>query len=132
MLLCNICNLSKDPKQTLSSVLFSTSRGFRDFFEHEHVSVYQWNCSILCQRFELKRCLMSLRLKQEKIIAIECYMTLYLPIRHFSQLQESGIGSEDRDVERLIKICLAFRPSFLKLYREVGVLCSSGQCLPHG
>lgn len=46
--------------------------------------------------------------------------------------EESGIGCEARDVEKLIKMCLAFGPSVLKLYREVGIACSHDQCLPHG
>ena len=131
----------KDPKQTLSSVLFSISRGFRDFFEHEHVSVLSTSTGMT--PVELFNFVPEVRAKvmfdESEVKTRENHRNRMLHDFVFAYKafqsaagEESGIGSEDRDVKRLIKICLAFGPSFLKLYREVGVLCSSGQCLPHG
>ena len=44
--------------------------------------------------------------------------------------EKVGIASEERDKEKLIKLCLGF--GLLKLYKETGVLCTCDYCLPHG
>lgn len=60
-------------------------------------------------------------------------MTSYLLTRRSSRgREEAGIASEERDKEKLIKLSLGFGPSFLKLYKEVGILCTHEQCLLHG
>ena len=43
--------------------------------------------------------------------------------------EEQGDGSEERDMFRLIKMCLAFGPGDLNIYKEVGIFGTKDQYL---
>lgn len=135
----------KEPEQTLKSVFFSKSRGFREHFEHEYFTVLSTNTgmtpvelfnflpaaqakAMFHQESEVKaRVNYRNRVLHDFVFAYKAFQS-----GEMGNKEEDGIGSDNRDVEKLIKFCLGFGPSFLKLYREVGILCSSDQCLPHG
>ena len=46
--------------------------------------------------------------------------------------EPQGYGTEERDVEELVKISLAFSPGIVKLYREVQISGIDNHHLPHG
>ena len=130
----------KGPGQTLKSVLFTRSRGFREFFEHEYFTVSSTNTGMtplelfnflpdvqakaMCrEEGELKaRQDHCNRILHDFVFAYKAFQS-----REMGSRAEVGIASEERDKEKLIKLCLGFGPSFLKLYKEAGVLCSRDQ-----